>query len=135
MPEERNMNKHRGLLLKKAVKESDMTITKLMKRMGYKNRSSFYQHVDDPDLSYDILMKYGKLINHDFTVYFPSSNGQTQANDPLATYIKAPRNIEQVIVNVELLKDKYHDLVEKHNQLLEKLVLILERLDQLEKKI
>src|SRR6185436_21189543 len=65
-----NSRLHRGQVLAIAVERSGMGKEEAAKKAGY-SRSAYYKHIENPDLSYYILIDYGKAIRHDFTEEFP----------------------------------------------------------------
>ena len=108
--------RHRGETLQNAVADSGLSITLLVKRVGY-SRSSYYNHILDPELDFAILEQYGKVLKHDFSVNFPDINKQVLQEDP-EDYNK-PTTIEQAIKLAEKWKEKYYAVLEKYHQLLE----------------
>ena len=107
---------HRGKILAIAVKQSRYTKEKAAQRAEY-SRSSYYKHIANPDLDFDILMRYGKAISHDFTEEFPEMP-KYLLEDPQETYNK-PVTVEELIRERDYWKDKYLDLLEKYNRLIE----------------
>ena len=108
--------RHRGEALQNVVAESGLSITLLVKRAGY-SRSSYYNHILDPQLDFSILEQYGKVLKHDFSVNFPEMNRQLLQEDP-EDYNK-PVTLEQAIKLVGVWKEKYYTVLEKYHQLLE----------------
>ena len=99
---------HRGQVLKKAVKESGIPVTTLIRRVHY-SRTSYYNHIDNKDLSLDIIAQYGKALGIDFSVNFPQLKH-------VENFInKTPLNIEDAISEINYWKDKYYELLEKYN--------------------
>jgi hypothetical protein len=107
---------HRGEVLQTVVNESGLSITSLVKRVGY-SRSSYYNHILDPQLDFGILEQYGKVLKHDFSINFPERSSQLVQEDP-EEYNK-PSTIEQAIKMAEKWKEKYYAVLEKYHQLLE----------------
>lgn len=99
---------HRGEILKKAVKESGYSITKLAKRIN-KSRQHIYNLFLNPDVNPDTLVEIGKVIGHDFTSEINFFQG---FEEPRIKYNK---------LNEEVLhwKNRYINLLEKYNALLE----------------
>ena len=108
-------NIHRGEVLQAAVKKSDLRITQIAKRAGY-SRSSYYHHISDPTLSYEILETYGKVLNYDFTEDFPEMH-KYMMQDPSEGY--AQLTVEDAVKQRDLWKEKYFSLMEKYNSLIE----------------
>ena len=107
---------HRGEVLQNAVIESGLSITSLVKRVGY-SRSSYYNHILDSQLDFGILEQYGKVLKHDFSINFPEMNNQLLQEDP--EEYNRPVTIEQAIKTAERWKEKYYTLLEKYQELLE----------------
>jgi hypothetical protein len=108
--------KHRGEILQAVIESSGYSIVAAAERAGY-SRSSYYYHIMDPDLSFEILQKYGKAINYDFRNDFPDMSQHVLEEDD-AKYIK-PTNLEQAIREIDRWREKYFELLEKYGQLLE----------------
>ena len=118
MPHKEGM--HKGEHLHKVVKEKGIRITVLMKRLGYKDRSSFYTHIAKPDLSYEILMRYGKILHYDFSEYFqPSTADAHITHDELPDYKKETITLEQLYMLVAKIQQQCTGLQEKYNELRE----------------
>lgn len=94
-----------------------MNIIVVAKRAGY-SRSSYYNHILDPELSFDILREYGKALKHDFSIELPELNNHIIVEEETEDYIK-PSTLEQALKLAEKWKAKYYLLLEKYNQLLE----------------
>lgn len=108
--------KHRGEILQATVKKSRMKITELVKRMNI-SRGTFYNHKEDPHLSYETLEEYGKVLKYDFTADFPEMQ-KYLLEEPEAFYGE-PSTLEQAIKQrnywrdqADLWKDKYIKLLE-----------------------
>lgn len=110
-------NIHRGEVLKSLIAASDLNITIVTNRAGY-NRSSYYNHILIPDLSYSILRKYGRALNHDFSREFPEMRSYDHLEDPQVLYGGTP-TIAGLTKQRDDWKDKYLQLLEKYNQLIE----------------
>ena len=118
--EKRKKNIHRGELLQKVVKESGISITLLMVKIGYKTRGSFYAHINDPELSFDILFKYGKALHYNFGEHF-AEMFDLYVQDSSADYKKEPLSLDHALVVIEKLKEQHYNLLVKYEQLLEKM--------------
>lgn len=86
--------KHRGEVLQSAVKKSRIKITQLVKRMNI-SRGTFYNHKEDPNLPFEILEQYGKVINYDFTNDFPEMQKYTLEEPELP--LGEPVTLEEAI--------------------------------------
>lgn len=115
--EKENKNIHRGKILHKTLKQHPRKIIEIVEEAGYKY-GTFYKHIAKPELSYEIIAKYGKVINKDFSVEFPEMN-----NFPSLALVKTqvPSQMSSVELQRELneLREKYALFLNKHNVLLE----------------
>lgn len=106
----------RGKILEKVFKTSGFSLTALSKRVGY-DRTTVYRHFAKPDLEFPILLKYGKALNHDFSVDFPELlNYFNKVQEPMAAYSVA--TLAEALKERDFWKDKYISLLEKHNALI-----------------
>ena len=110
-------NIHRGEALAKAIQQSELSKTVIAKKAGY-NRTSLYNHIRTPDLSFDIIEKYGKALSFDFTKIFPEMIRYIAFEEPKAEYREA-MTFDSVIKQRDQWRDKYYDLLEKYNRLIE----------------
>jgi transcriptional regulator with XRE-family HTH domain len=105
---------HRGERLQEVVKRSPLTVSDIVKRAGY-SRSSYYNlHIRNPQLSYDILEIYGKVLSYDFTDDFPDMVKYVSFTTP-----RKDITLEQAIRERDQWRDKYIHLLEKYNHLVE----------------
>ena len=107
---------HRGEVLQNAISKSGVSVTLAAKRAGY-SRSSYYNHILDPQLDFSILKDYGKAIRHDFSVDIPEMQTMHMEEDN-ETYVK-PATLEQAIKEAERWRQKYYNLLEKYHHLIE----------------
>jgi DNA-binding transcriptional ArsR family regulator len=101
---------HRGEILDKAVKESPVTVTKLVQRMKI-SRGTYYNHVNNPELPFELLYHYGKIINHDFSNEIPQMNKYV-FEEPEELY-EEPKTIEEAIRQRNYWRDRFYRLLEK----------------------
>lgn len=114
--EKDNKNIHRGKVLHDILKNHPRRIKDIVEDAGYKY-GTFYKHKNNPELSYEIIAKYGNAMNRDMSVEFPE-----MADFPsLALVETAYSNRTTVDVKKELeeLKEKYSNFLNKHNAILE----------------
>lgn len=100
---------HKGEIVEKAVRQSGIPLTKLVKRLG-KSRKWIYNAFENPQLSFDVIIDIGKIIHYDFSTDFKELKA-TQPNDLLNN---SPQEIEY-------WKNKYLHLLEEYKTLLEAL--------------
>jgi hypothetical protein len=101
---------HRGELLKKAVDNSEIKITVLVKRMGI-SRGSYYNHIESADLSFELLEQYGKILNHDFRGDIPEMK-KFVTEEPEPEY-GPPKNMKEALEQIDYWRNKYIKLLEK----------------------
>jgi hypothetical protein len=115
----RAKNIDRGLLLKEIVEESGMPIVKLTKKLGYKGRGSYYDHIKKPDLKLEILFAYAKVLKYDIRDKFPEAS-QFMIQEPEAEYNTKPKTLPEAIKLLDIWKEKYLMLLEKYNKMIER---------------
>lgn len=71
-----------------------------------------------PDLSFDIIEKYGKALSFDFTKVFPEMIRYIAFAEPKTDYGEA-LTFDTLIKQRDQWRDKYYDLLEKYNKLIE----------------
>lgn len=107
---------NRGKVLEKVFKASGFSLTELSKRVAY-DRTTVYRHFAKPDIEFPILIKYGKALNHDFTVEFPElASYFSHIEEPINAY--TTHTLAEALKERDLWKDKYIKLLEKHNALI-----------------
>lgn len=108
----------RGKILEKVFKSSGFSLTELSKRVAY-DRTTVYRHFAKADLEFPILLKYGKALNHDFSVEFPElASYFSKVEEPMAAY--SSFSLAEALKERDYWKDKYIALLEKHNALIVK---------------
>ncbi len=112
---------HRGELLLQIVAESGLSITQLVKKVGF-SRSSYYNHITDAELPLDILLKYGKVLHHDFLEDFPDLLGNKVAETANSyTSLSHASTREEAERQRDIWKEKYYELLEKYHLLKEQM--------------
>ena len=76
------------------------------------SRGTFYNHVEDPNLPFEILERYGKVLGYDFTADIPEMTKYT-FEEPVEIY-GPPSTLEEAIKQVDYWRNKYIALLEKH---------------------
>ena|SRR6476620_2690095 len=115
-----NMSKKnidRGQLLKTMVEESGISISSLVKKLGYKDRGSYYAHIRKPDLSFDILSNYAKVLKYDLKRDFPEASFLVE--EPAGQYFLTPENMDEALDLIEKWKRRYYMLMDKYVELIE----------------
>jgi len=112
----------RGRSLYLAVSRSAITNKEVARKAGYKE-NTFYSHIRKPDLSFNILSKYGKVLRYDFSIEFPEMSLDFPLEEDL-NYQKLNSK------DYQILQEKYFRLLEKHNALLEQYHSLLEAFNE-----
>jgi hypothetical protein len=110
-------NIHRGEALEEAVKKTRTKVTQLVRKVGI-SRGTYYNHIEDPKLSYEMLEAYGKVLKYDFTQVIPQMPKYV-IDEPEDSYGK-PATLEEAIRQIDHWKDKYINLLEQYKDLIEK---------------
>lgn len=105
---------HRGKVLADAYKKSDLSIAQLTRRAGY-SRGSYYNHIVQQDLSYAILLSYGKALGYDFSIDLPEMIPHI-ITEPDPDYL----SVDDLRKEREMYKNKYMALLEKYQDLIER---------------
>ncbi|MBC6612301.1 helix-turn-helix domain-containing protein [Hymenobacter sp. BT507] len=122
---------HQGEILQNAIKNSGISITRIVDELGI-TRPTIYRKFKDDTLDYDFVKKIGDIIGHDFSHDFTqsqqsvlsfvtntptkvSSISALQRNTPAVT--PSQDQTEQLLA----LQTKYIALLEAYNELLIKL--------------
>lgn len=104
--------KHRGEYLNWLVRKKGIKISVLTKLADY-DRSTFYNHIKDPNLPFTILMRYGHVLGHNFATSYPELAGVSNADLlPITTF-------EEMEKDRDKWKNKYEALVDLWNKYLE----------------
>ena len=111
--ETKGRNLHRGALLEAAVKESSINITQMVKRLGI-SRGTYYNHKNDPDLSFEQLAKYGKVLKRDFSQELPEMK-KYALEESEAPY-NAPKTLEEAIEQRDYWRERYYQLLERQHR-------------------
>jgi hypothetical protein len=114
---------HRGEVLKEAVKKSRYKISRLIK-LARISRGTYYNHIQNADLSFEKLEMYGKIINYDFSADFPDMQRYI-VSEPASHYDPLPNTIEEAIKEIVRLREKCRELTEK-DELSQKYIKVLE---------
>lgn len=109
------MAKHRGEILKRVLYELNLKVASVARKMGI-DRGTVYRHFEDPNLSIDYIIKYGKALNYDFSKYFPELlNIAKESTIDFEIKAKTSSELER---ELQFWKDKYIQLLEQYNELL-----------------
>ena len=109
---------HRGKILKDFIEnlKPRVSIASLARKMNY-DRTTVYQHFGNDKLDFSTILKYGKALNHDFSVEFPEMIQYISTVEEPITEYKA-MTLSEALQERDYWKDKYISLMEKHHELL-----------------
>lgn len=103
---------HRGRLLGRIVRSSDMPIKMIMGLM-HLSRTTYYNHLKNKDLPLDILNQYGRVIGYDFSQDLPEMLDveKIQSAEPLT--------LEEAILQRNSWRDRYYEKLEEYHAYLD----------------
>ncbi len=104
---------HRGEILEKAIRQSGIPITRIVKKLS-KSRRWLYNQFTRQDVSLDIFLEIGKLIHHDFSLEL----NEFKLNTRRSHLIEDANDNEYGNQTAQYWKDKYMHLLEEYNELL-----------------
>ncbi len=103
---------HKGELIEKAVRTTRFPITLLARRLG-KSRRHVYYLFEKPDVSLDVVLQIGKIIQYDFT-----KDLQEISKIPIDYQLDVITNPDISFEDLNYWKSKYFELLEQHKFLL-----------------
>ena len=114
---------HRGEILDAVARRSEFPITQVAKKARF-SRGSYYNHIRDPDLPFEILERYGAVLKHDFTADIPKMPKYDLENTTATR--TTPTNLEEALLDRDYWRDKYVTLLEQNRTLMERYHKLLE---------
>jgi hypothetical protein len=100
-----DMQQHRGKILEEIARKSGYSLKALAEKLGV-NRNTIYNKFKEYDLSYDFIIRVGKVIHYDFTYEYPE----------ITTTVTIDKN--QHAADLWRLERKYTHLLERYDKLL-----------------
>jgi hypothetical protein len=100
---------HRGQILEKAIRKSQIPITKVAERFG-KSQRHLYNLFEKENISNEDMAAFGKLIGYDFSKEIPELVEYFTIHEPQELYLTASQ-----------YRDKYYALLEEHISLIREL--------------
>ena len=104
---------HRGEILEKAIRQSGVPITRIVKKLS-KSRRWLYNQFTRQDVSLDVFLEIGKLIHHDFSLDL----NEFRPNSRRSHLIEDANDNEYGNQTAQFWKDKYMHLLEEYNEIL-----------------
>ena len=95
---------NRGELVERVVRKSGLSITLLAEKLGV-SRNTLYNKFKEQDLSYDFIIRVGKVIHYNFSVDLPE----------IKVVYQLP---EDSRAHLWRLERRYKNLLEQYNKLL-----------------
>lgn len=112
----------RGKILHRVAKTSQLSIREIVEKAGYKY-STFFAHIKQPDLPFEILAKYGKAMDHDFSNEFPEISDYV--TEDKKNYSKE-LSYQELSADRDKWRQKYFETAEKYQRISEKYNKLLE---------
>jgi hypothetical protein len=105
---------HRGEILKAAIKQSGIPVTRVAAGVG-KSRRWVYMQFFNPEVAIDALLQIGKFIHHDFSKEIP----ELKHNNSISKLIRE-QDAPYPQTDAEFWKNKYLRLLEEYTAHLKK---------------
>jgi|SRR5690606_30499506 len=106
--------RHDGNVLRKLIGDVGVPISRIAKELGV-DRSTIYRMFDKADISIEFLLKIGKVINKDMSIFFPEIIQTIQESTIDYSSLKS---YSELLDESNYWKDKYINVLEKYNSLL-----------------
>lgn len=104
-----DFKKHKGEFLNELVRKKGIKIKVLTEAAGF-DRSTFYNHIKQPNLSFGILIKYGKVLNYDFAEEFPEMKPDGKKTAPPSM------SYDELEQDRDSWKEKYFQVAELYHE-------------------
>ncbi|WP_442589177.1 hypothetical protein ACSBL2_24475 [Pedobacter sp. AW31-3R] len=111
------MQLHYGQIVEKVIRRNGYSITELA-RATQVNRRSVYNWFNQPHLKPDIIYRIGNGIKYDFSAEFPHLFGPQHFSRSMNTITTSSSADAEKILEAEMWKGKYVNLLEQYNSLL-----------------
>jgi len=83
------------------------------------SRGTFYNHREDPNLSFELLEQYGKVMSYDFTNDFPEMQKYV-VEDSVVPY-GDPKTLSEAVKQLDYWRKEADNWKNKYIQLLEEM--------------
>ncbi|MFD1467967.1 helix-turn-helix domain-containing protein [Hymenobacter caeli] len=119
---------HQGEILQEAIKNSGISITRIVEEMGI-TRPTIYRKFKDETIDYNFVKRVGDVIGHDFandftslqqsSLSFVSNTTRVTNNTPVTSRVTSLQAVDNDASKQLLaLQTKYIALLEAYNELL-----------------
>ncbi len=82
-------------------------------RMGI-SRGTYYNHKNDPHLSFEQLAKYGKVLTRDFSQDLPEMRRYVLEESEVP--YNTPKTLEEAIEQRDYWRERYYQLLERQHK-------------------
>ena len=121
---------HQGEILQDAIKNSGISITRIVEELGI-TRPTIYRKFKDETIDYSFVKKVGDVINHDFSCDFTSVQQSSLALVTQGVRSSVTKSVSSRVTSPQtpsfdpakqllVLQSKYIALLEAYNELLVK---------------
>ncbi|MGI4741422.1 MAG: helix-turn-helix domain-containing protein [Janthinobacterium lividum] len=119
---------HQGEILQEAIKNSGISITRIVEELGI-TRPTIYRKFKDDTLDANFVKRVGEIINHNFandftlatqsTLSFVSAAPRSDVTLPVTSRVTPPQPVDlECSRQLLALQTKYISLLEAYNELL-----------------
>lgn len=106
------LQKHAGSIIESIIRRKGQNISKLARYLKI-SRCTLYNWFEQDTLPFDVLIRIGAFINHDFSSDFPeifcSANNEKVEKHPLQNQLTDNEKVDYWIRKYILLLEKYND--------------------------
>lgn len=127
----RDFTTHRGEIVKSIVDKSDVTYTKLASQIGV-SRPTLYRYFENDELDFEVIIKIGAAIGHDFVSDFPemSMYMTSYVRENIAEYQSKNKHddlLNQALKEIDMWKSKAYANLEEAQKWKDKYYELIER--------
>lgn len=127
----RDFTTHRGEIVKSIVDKSDFTYTKLASQIGV-SRPTIYRYFENDELDFEVIIKIGAAIGHDFVSDFPemSMYMTSYVRENIAEYQSKNKHddlLNQALKEIDMWKSKAYANLEEAQKWKDKYYELIER--------
>ena len=106
------MQKHAGSIVESIIRRKGQNISQLARYLKV-SRCTLYNWFEQDNLPFDVLIRIGTFINHDFSDDFPeifcSGHNEKQEKHPLVNQLTDDEKVDYWIRKYILLLEKYNE--------------------------
>lgn len=113
-----SLQKHAGSIIESIIRRKGQNISKLARYLKI-SRCTLYNWFEQDTLPFDVLIRIGTFINHDFSADFPeifcSGHNEKLEKHPLVNQLTDNEKVDYWIKKYILLLEKYNDTLTNRN--------------------